>query len=89
VVAELGARIVLKRDTHLKDFPEDKVVPIETLEQEIEKRNVISSTPIFVQYEFKHCWNFTIIDSPGLVPTTEKGDKGSSEVKVIDYLIWI
>jgi len=73
------ARVTLKRDpvSKVDGSESDKVVKIEALEAEISARNVISSTPIYVNYEVKNCWNITFIDTPGLAST---GEKTSSEV---------
>eukprot|EP01114_Cavostelium_apophysatum_P002313 TRINITY_DN1204_c0_g1_i2.p1 TRINITY_DN1204_c0_g1~~TRINITY_DN1204_c0_g1_i2.p1 ORF type:complete len:686 (-),score=244.80 TRINITY_DN1204_c0_g1_i2:48-2105(-) len=70
-------KVTIKRDIALKEFTDDKVVPIESLEKEISARNVISPSPIFIQYEFKNCWNVTVIDTPGLVGSS---DKNNSEI---------
>lgn len=46
-----------------------RVVNIEELPAELEKRNALSgSAPIRVIYEWRYTWNLTLIDTPGTSP---------------------
>jgi hypothetical protein len=37
------------------------------LPSEISKRNTHSQVPLVIEYEFKDCWNLTLIDTPDLM----------------------
>lgn len=76
-------RITIKRDTVVKEKSQDKQVTPAELEKEIKERNVISPSPIIVNYEYKYCWSLTWIDTPGLLAPTEKGSSGGVQVYVI------
>lgn len=73
-------KITLKRDALTKESS-DKTLGFDTLEAELAQRNVISSIPIIINYEYKYCWNMTFIDTPGLVGThtSEKGGEVSAD----------
>lgn len=64
-------RITIKRDIALREHSEDKEIALEDVEKEIQARNINSSTPIFINYEYKWCWNMCFIDTPGLGESSE------------------
>jgi hypothetical protein len=41
---------------------------VDELGKELQKRNVYSTVPIFILYEWKMAWNMCLIDTPALVP---------------------
>lgn len=63
-------RVTLMRDTILKQFEQDAVVPFAKVPEAIKERNAKSPIPIRIQYEFKYCWGMTFYDTPGLLPNT-------------------
>eukprot|EP01119_Soliformovum_irregulare_P007303 TRINITY_DN196_c0_g1_i2.p1 TRINITY_DN196_c0_g1~~TRINITY_DN196_c0_g1_i2.p1 ORF type:complete len:675 (+),score=269.59 TRINITY_DN196_c0_g1_i2:42-2027(+) len=75
-------RVVVKRDPVLKDFSSDLVLPLASVEAEVAKRNVISPVPIQINYEYKFCWNITLIDTPGLAaPNDPPGEISAEEIE--------
>lgn len=36
--------------------------------KEVQKRNVYSTSPIYINYEWRQTWNMSLIDTPPLVP---------------------
>ncbi|GAM21039.1 hypothetical protein SAMD00019534_042140 [Acytostelium subglobosum LB1] len=57
-------RIVFKRDRFLPNLEVDKVVDLQDLAKEIGARNVKSSIPIKVQFEYRHVLNMQFIELP-------------------------
>lgn len=89
-------KIIFKRDGYLEDdFPSDKVVKVEDFAEEVALRNLFTEIPIQVRYEHKYCWNWTIIDTPGLLAPEEKkaADRESIVLEIIKpqdrFLIFI
>jgi hypothetical protein len=55
-------RITVKRDKFLaNEFPSDKVMSLEGVYIELDKRNKETEVPIYIIYEHKNCWNVTCI----------------------------
>lgn len=65
--------ITIKRDITSKTYNADVKVTLNDLPSELAKRNTSSEMPLVIQYEFKDCWNLTIVDLPDIsedsVPT--------------------
>lgn len=81
-------KITIKRDSAKPDIAkEDKLVPLEALEKEISSRNTISPTPIYINYEYKNCWNITLIDTPGLAPNSEKANSEISSDEIEEMVL--
>jgi len=81
-------KVILERDSVLVEFGEEKVVSVDQLGSELEKRNrVFSDEGIFVRFEWREVMNFTIIDAPGFV-SRDKGDvtKAKLESIVLDLM---
>lgn len=66
-------QITVKRDGVLKEFEIDTVIAAENLAAELKKRNVESAAahPIKVQFEYKYCWNLSLIETPGFTKSTK------------------
>jgi hypothetical protein len=60
-------RVTIKRDYSSKNFTTDVRVDLKELGSELQKRNSYSQVPLVVDFEFKDCWNLTLIDAPDLV----------------------
>lgn len=58
--------ITIKRDITSKTFNSDIKVELKDLPTELSKRNSVSDVPIVVHYEYKECWNLTLVDTPDL-----------------------
>lgn len=71
-------KITIKRDSQTPQFPKDVQVSIKELPNEIEKRNKKSMTPLTIIYQYKNCWNMTIIDTPGL--PTRLGEESDADL---------
>lgn len=76
-------RVTLMRDTILKQFEQDAVVPFAKVPEAIKERNAKSPIPIRIQYEFKYCWGMTFYDTPGLLPNTSS----SAEIEETESLV--
>jgi len=61
-------------------------VTLAELQAEIEKRNTLSDVPIYVQYEYKNCWNLTLIDTPGLVTSAESPEYEEIQRTVVELI---
>lgn len=80
-------KITIKRDSFVKEASEDKTVSAESVEKELKIRNIISPSPIYVTYEYKNCWNITFIDTPGLVPASEKTNSEVSSEELEEMVL--
>lgn len=60
-------RVTIKRDYSSKNFGTDSRVELKDLGAELQKRNSFSLVPLVVDFEFKDCWNLTLIDAPDLL----------------------
>jgi len=58
--------ITFKRDRFLKNFEVDKVVSLNEIAGEIQKRNVQSITPIKIQIEYRYCLNMQLVEPPSI-----------------------
>ncbi len=74
----------MKSDKFLAEFPSDKILPLEDLYAELEKRNKETDAPINLLYESKSCWNVTYIDTPGLKQPGEPG-AAEREALIMEY----
>jgi len=79
-------KIIIKRDAVLDDYSYDMEVTLSELQAEIEKRNTLTDVPIYVQYEYRNCWNLTLIDTPGLVTSAESPDYEEIQRTVVDLI---
>ncbi|KYQ90260.1 dynamin like protein [Tieghemostelium lacteum] len=76
-------KITVKRDSNIKDFDHDIVIPLEQLNDNIFRRNQqLSDDPIYITIETKSSLNLTIIDTPGLLI-----DSNSQEQQKIDNIV--
>jgi len=80
-------KFTLKRDPSTKDSNEDKVVALEHVEKEIALRNNVAPNPIHITCDYKHCWNITFIDTPGLIPPTDKSNSEISPDEVEEMVL--
>jgi len=46
-------------------------VPVDDIGKEVQKRNVTSTVPIQITYEWRQVWNMNIIDCPSLIPSAK------------------
>lgn len=61
-------RVTIKRDAFLDEFNRDVVVPdVNKLSELLVERNVETDVPMYVTCEWRHTWNITFIDTPGLL----------------------
>lgn len=60
-------RVTIKRDYSSKNFATDSRVELKELGAELQKRNSYSLVPLVVDFEYKDCWNLTLIDAPDLL----------------------
>eukprot|EP01133_Synstelium_polycarpum_P002498 gene2498-2844_t len=65
-------RVTVKRDRFLTGFEVDKVVELGQVPAEITRRNVASTTPIKITYEYRHCLNMGLIATPGVTTTVDE-----------------
>eukprot|EP00007_Cunea_sp_BSH-02190019_P007876 CAMPEP_0174243368 /NCGR_PEP_ID=MMETSP0417-20130205/31414_1 /TAXON_ID=242541 /ORGANISM="Mayorella sp, Strain BSH-02190019" /LENGTH=809 /DNA_ID=CAMNT_0015322881 /DNA_START=39 /DNA_END=2468 /DNA_ORIENTATION=+ len=66
--------IVLKRDSILPKFDRDVQVKPTQLAELLEARNVEADVPVVVQYEHAGTLDMILVDTPGLVKSTQKDD---------------
>eukprot|EP01112_Ceratiomyxa_fruticulosa_P013149 TRINITY_DN3678_c0_g2_i2.p1 TRINITY_DN3678_c0_g2~~TRINITY_DN3678_c0_g2_i2.p1 ORF type:complete len:828 (+),score=221.76 TRINITY_DN3678_c0_g2_i2:104-2587(+) len=73
-------RITVIKDTVIKgsEFDHNIEVSISELPTEVQKRNIPSRKPIYIQYESCYCVNMTFVDTPGLSHTSEEDAASSS-----------
>eukprot|EP01132_Coremiostelium_polycephalum_P003351 gene3351-4202_t len=76
--------ITFKRDRFLKNFEVDKVVGLEEISAEISKRNIKSSIPIKIQFEYKYCLNMLLIEPPSLT-TTKVGNLEELDETILSF----
>ncbi|EGG22757.1 dynamin like protein [Cavenderia fasciculata] len=63
-----GTKITIKRDSFIKEFDHDIVVPLEQLNDNLARRsNQFHEEPIYIIFESKSTLNLTLIDTPGLL----------------------
>jgi hypothetical protein len=43
-------------------------VNVDEVGKEMQKRNVYSTVPIYIHYEWRQVWNMCLIDTPALAP---------------------
>lgn len=74
--------ITIKRDITSKTYNADVKVTLEELPTEVGKRNTSSDVPLVIQYEFKDCWNLTLVDLPDIAEDAvpSKADELSSDL---------
>jgi len=76
-------KVSIKKDSIIKEFDHDIVIPFEQLNDNLAKRNTVySEEPIYVSIEVKTTLNLTIIDTPGLVAT-----EGAADQQKIDNIV--
>mmetsp|Transcript_22683 Transcript_22683/g.38501 ORF Transcript_22683/g.38501 Transcript_22683/m.38501 type:complete len:677 (+) Transcript_22683:47-2077(+) len=73
------AKITIKRD-RATNLDKDKVIDVDELPNELNKRDVASATPLIVVIEYNQVWNVTLIDAPAL---TGKEDKDASSLALV------
>ena len=73
-----STKITLRRDAFLGGaiFGHDQVVSKADLFYELQRRNVETEVPLFVQYETKNCWDITLTCTPGIAPTARLPEWG-------------
>eukprot|EP01116_Phalansterium_solitarium_P008438 TRINITY_DN22350_c0_g1_i1.p1 TRINITY_DN22350_c0_g1~~TRINITY_DN22350_c0_g1_i1.p1 ORF type:complete len:681 (-),score=139.34 TRINITY_DN22350_c0_g1_i1:83-2125(-) len=77
-------RLVVRRDAMLKEFPLDTVLTPANFEAELSARNVSSWVPLHFNYEYRHCWDITFIDTPGLLDPNEKDPKAQALAEAVE-----
>lgn len=81
-------RVTIKRDIASKNFLSDAVVTLSELPGELTKRNIATLTPLVVQFDFKDCWNLTLIDTPALVAEgAESSVKGLTSEEIEAFVV--
>lgn len=53
----------------------EQIVDLNTVDSEIQKRNIVTSIPLSIQYECKDILDMTLIDTPGLLLERDKAAK--------------
>ncbi len=82
-------RITFKRDSFLwtksQEYARDLEVAPDGVGKEFQKRNVVTTLPMCLQYEHRHVFNMSIIDTPAIVtysqmwkPARDKDHEGGS-----------
>lgn len=65
-------KVTIKRDTKNAEFGELEV-SLSDLPAALAKRNLVSEEPVYVNYEYQHAWNLTLIDMPPLITEAKGG----------------
>jgi len=67
-------KLILRRDAFLsskgQEYDHDFEITLDMVGNEIQKRNVSTGVPIFLQYEFKNTFNLILIDTPPIPDST-------------------
>jgi hypothetical protein len=62
-------------------------VALADLPAELAKRNTSTLVPLVVQFDFKDCWNLTLIETPALVVEGSESPKGLSGEEIEAYVV--
>jgi len=80
-------RVTIKRDIASKHYQVDAEVTLSDLPSELSKRNTATLVPLVVQFDFKDCWNLTLIETPALVAEGAEAPKGLTAEDIEAYVV--
>lgn len=79
-------RVTIKRDAFLEEFSNDvTVTDLTKLNEVLVQRNVETDTPMYITCEWRHTWNITFIDLPGLLPQDD-ADAETLKALSLEYM---
>ena len=79
--------MTIKRDIASKNYLVDAQVALADLPGELSKRNTATLVPLVVQFDFKDCWNLTLIETPSLVSEGSESPKGLTSEEIEAFAV--